>query len=242
MRSLSLLLMLCACNVSSDLDTAVQEVTGPSGVTVTVRAEGQLAVNWTTDPLASQYRVFRSSAGGSFTLAASVFDSSGGAPSTSYVDTNLSRNILYCYAIESTYSNGTMSDIGAQGCGTTTAGGVTPAGTTINSPVMSPGNNNNWNPSGFSSASLVRVSTGSGFPFLTGLSGGVDGRRVTLALVSMGDPLTITRLDGSSQLPNQLVLPLPSGQVWMQLTAVDQSVTFEYDGIASKWRLVAKNF
>jgi hypothetical protein len=120
---------------------------------------------------------------------------------------------------------------------------VSGGGATITPAPFVAGNNNNWTPPGIAWASLIRISTVNGSPFLTGMSGGVDGRRITLALVSMVDPLTITDSnDTSSQLPNRFVLPLPSGSSWIQLTAINQAVTFEYDSAISEWRLVSKNF
>jgi hypothetical protein len=230
--------MAAAC-VAGGEGAAVQAVAGPGGVTVTVRAEGQLAVSWTPDAAAAatQYHVLRSAGGGAFTFLDSV---TGAPPATSYIDTGLAGGASYCYAIQSVYADGSASDPGGSTCAVATGGGA-PAGPTITGTMMA-GNNNNWTTAGFGTASTIRIATGSGFPFLTGLSGGVDGRTVTLVMASAGDPLTITRLDGSSQAANQLLLPLPVGAPYLQMTAVDQAITLAYDGVASKWRLVSKNF
>lgn len=95
---------------------AEQAVAGPGGVTVTPRtAADQLAVSWSADAAAVKYFVFRSQ-GGASTLVATIF---GPAPSTSYVDTGLSGGTSYCYAIQSSYPDGTASSLGAAGCGAT---------------------------------------------------------------------------------------------------------------------------
>lgn len=96
---------------------AVQEVAGPGGVAVTVRAAGQLAVSWSADAAAVQYRVLRSAGGGGLTFLDSV--GGGGAPATSYIDTGLAAGVQYCYALESAYPDGSTSAVGPSGCGAT---------------------------------------------------------------------------------------------------------------------------
>lgn len=117
--------VLSACAMDGD-GVTMQAVAGPGGVTVTVRAEGQLAVNWTPDAAAVKYYVFRST-GGVPAFIASVLDSSGGAPSTSYIDTGLTGGTSYCYAIESGYADGSTSDHGAAGCATAAGDGAASA-------------------------------------------------------------------------------------------------------------------
>jgi hypothetical protein len=120
---------------------------------------------------------------------------------------------------------------------------VQPVGYSVISPTtLSPGNNNDYNPPGFAVASVVKLKAGDGWPFLTGMSNCVPGRQVTLVLDSVTTPLTLTKLDGSSQPGDQLVLPLPSGAVTIQMTSVDQAVTFLCDGSIAKWRLISSNF
>lgn len=81
---LAMVLALAACGAESG-GAIAQAVKGPS-VTVTARPDPrQLAVSWTADPAATSYQVFQSANGGTFALAASVFDSSGGPPSTSWI-------------------------------------------------------------------------------------------------------------------------------------------------------------
>lgn len=138
MRTMFLIAAMCAGCVASRSDGAgatVQAVAGPGGVTATVRGAGELAVNWSADPAASQYQVFQSVAGGPLAFAGSVFGG-GGTPSTSYIADALSGGVLYCYAIQSAYADGTMSAVGTSGCGTATAAGRT--STTIIIPIGPP--------------------------------------------------------------------------------------------------------
>lgn len=108
--------LVVGCAAGGD-SVAVQAVAGPGGVTVTERAAGELAVSWAADPAASQYRLWRST-GGTPSLVATVFDSAGGKPSTSYIDTGLASGILYCYSVQSLYPGPAASDIGAATCAT----------------------------------------------------------------------------------------------------------------------------
>lgn len=93
-----------------------QAVAGPAGVTVTVRAVDQLAVSWTAVPTAVKYYVFQSVAGAPLAFAASILDSSGGAPPTSYIATGISSGVGYCYAVSAVFPDGTESDL-STGCG-----------------------------------------------------------------------------------------------------------------------------
>jgi hypothetical protein len=104
-----MLVALAGCELASD-GTTVQAVAGPGGVTVTVRDVGQLAVSWTADPLAVRYRVFEGGA-----LVASVFDSQGGAPATSWIADGLDAG-EHCYTVSSGYADGSTSSPGAAAC------------------------------------------------------------------------------------------------------------------------------
>lgn len=106
--------MCTACEATGD-GMAEQAVAGP-GVTVTVRDVGQLAVSWAADPRASSYQVFQSESGGALAFAASVFDSDGGPPPTSYIADGLTSGVRYCYAIEATYDDGSTSGVGTPTC------------------------------------------------------------------------------------------------------------------------------
>lgn len=116
MWKMFLIVVTCVgCVASGGERAAVQEVTG---VTVTVRDAGQLAVSWTVDPLASRYLVYQSVGGALPALVATVFDSGGGAPSTSWIATNLTGGVEYCFAIRSGFADGGVGAPGGSGCAT----------------------------------------------------------------------------------------------------------------------------
>jgi len=95
---------------------------GPT-VTVTQRATGDLALSWSEDASASAYHVFQSAAGGAYVDVATVFDSSGGPPATSYIASGLTAGTVYCYAIQSSYASGAVSNPGAVACMASTGSG-----------------------------------------------------------------------------------------------------------------------
>lgn len=107
---------LTACTSTAESRTATEELAGPGGMTVTVRDVGQLAVSWSADHEASSYQVFQSESGGALAFAASVFDSGGGPPPTSYIADGLTNGVRYCYAIEATYADGSTSGVGTPTC------------------------------------------------------------------------------------------------------------------------------
>lgn len=114
--------MQAGCELASDA-TAVQAVAGPS-VTVTVRDVGQLSVSWTADSAATSYQVYQSAGGGAFSLVATVFDSGGGAPATSWIADELSAG-AYCYAIRAVYPTG-QSDPSVAKCASASGASTPP--------------------------------------------------------------------------------------------------------------------
>lgn len=115
---LGVLCLLGGGCTSAGETAAVQAVAGPV-VTVTPRAPDQMAVSWSVDPVASQYLVYQSADSGPFMLAASVFDSSGAPPATSWIADGLTAGVSYCFSIVSAYPDGSISDFGASACGST---------------------------------------------------------------------------------------------------------------------------
>lgn len=103
--------------------------------------------------------------------------------------------------------------------------------------ALSAGNNNNYNPTGMSTAVIVRLATAGGGPFITGIAGGSSGRVVHLYNTG-ADTIVFTHLDGSSTAANQFITPTAAS---MNL-ATNQSMTWVYDSTSSKWRLDSKNF
>lgn len=116
-----MLVALAGCELASD-KTAVQEVAGPGGVVVAATpVAGELAVTWSPDPAGPfKYYVFQSTSGadGPFTFVKSILDQSASPPApTSYTAQGLAGGVEYCYAIESAYTDGSTSELGAAGCG-----------------------------------------------------------------------------------------------------------------------------
>jgi hypothetical protein len=111
---------IAACEVAGGAGVAIQEVAAPSGLTVTPRAADQLAVSWSADLAAVQYRVYQAAGGGALALAATV---TGGPPSTSYIADSLAAGVQYCFAVQSGYTDGSTSDVGAPVCGPVATGG-----------------------------------------------------------------------------------------------------------------------
>lgn len=96
-------------------ERAVAQAVAAPRVSVTVRAAGELAVSWTEDLAAVRYNVRESSA-----LVASVFDSGGGPPATSWIATGLDER-EHCYTVESVYADGETSSPGAAACAVASA-------------------------------------------------------------------------------------------------------------------------
>lgn len=126
MNAVAIAAVVTGCTAASGERSTMQAVAGPS-VTVTARAEGELAVSWTPDAAASQYQVFQSVAGGELTFLAAVFDSAGGPPPTSYIADSLTRGVRYCYAVLAVRPDGSMSELSAQRCAVANVG---PSGAT----------------------------------------------------------------------------------------------------------------
>lgn len=108
---------------------------------------------------------------------------------------------------------------------------------TLSPAALSGGNNNNYNPTSLSDASIVRLNTAGGSPFLTGVAGGTGGRILHLWNIG-GDTIAVTNQDGSSTAANRII----TGSGATVNVATNQCITLAYDGVDSRWRLIAKNF
>lgn len=105
-------------------------------------------------------------------------------------------------------------------------------------PTLASGNNNNFNPTGLSSAIAVMCGAGAAAT-ITGMAGGVNGRIVHLLNVS-GFTVSITNNDTNSTASNRFVTP---GAATLTLTgSSNHGTTWIYDGASSVWRLLAKTF
>lgn len=156
--------VLAACETAGGDGAAVQAVAGPA-VTVTVRAEGQLAVSWSADPAAVQYRVYQQAGGGAFAFLDSV---GGSPPATSYVATGLSGESTYCYAVVSAFGDGGESAPSVPVCASPS--GHIAAGTEIRAfaPVLA------QNEGAWSAPHVVTDATGRSLIATTSLTGGAS--------------------------------------------------------------------
>jgi hypothetical protein len=96
------------------------------------------------------------------------------------------------------------------------------------SPAALNSNTNNWAPTGWATASRIRMSASTAIT-ITGLSATTDGDRKVLENVG-SNTITLAASDGSSTAANRLSLPrsVPVGP--------NQSIELEYDGTSTRWR------
>lgn len=117
--------MIATCGVAAcEVDPGAVEagvarpVSLPPGpaVTVTPRSTGELAVSWTSLSVAS-YSVLRGVGGGTPAMVATV-----GAPTTSYIDSDLAAGSTYCYQVVGVFEGGATTAASASACAS--AGGA----------------------------------------------------------------------------------------------------------------------
>lgn len=101
------------------------------------------------------------------------------------------------------------------------------------SPTSIGANQNDYAPTGFASASFVRL-TASGAYSITGLAGGANGRAVVLVNIG-SNPITLAHENASSTAANRFACP-DSVDFYLQPGAVAWVV---YDTTSTRWRLVA---
>ena len=101
-------------------------------------------------------------------------------------------------------------------------------------PTALSANQNNYNPTGWGSATVMRLQASDANRVITGLAGGTDGR--IAVLVNIGSPYVISIQDenGSSSAANRFALPVPSAS-FMQIPPGTACV-LQYDSTASRWR------
>jgi hypothetical protein len=103
------------------------------------------------------------------------------------------------------------------------------------SPSQLTSDQNNWNPTGLSTAGVIRVSGDSSFRSITGIANGADGR--VLQIVNVGsNSLFLVNQSTSSSAANRFDL----GGYDIPLFPSD-AVIMQYDETSSRWR-IAKNF
>lgn len=124
-----------------------------------------------------------------------------------------------------------MSGFNFPGNGGRVQGSFGLAGTISPSQITS--DQNDWNPSGLSTAAVIRIDTDAARK-ITGLQGGVDGRVVVFDYIG-NTKLTLPKDDGAtSTAANRFDFPAD-----ISLTP-KTSLTIKYDGTASRWKAVAR--
>lgn len=98
------------------------------------------------------------------------------------------------------------------------------------SPTQIAANTNDYAPTGFSTASTMRISTDASRN-ITGLAGGADGRIVVIHNVG-SFAAVLTNQDAASTAANRFLF---GGDMTL---AADTSVTLRYDGTSSRWRAI----
>ena len=98
------------------------------------------------------------------------------------------------------------------------------------SPAQLTGNQNDWSPSGLSTASVIRLSTDATFRIITGLAGGEAGRRITL--MNTGSYAVMLKDESaSSTAGNRFSF---DAQDWFILPG--KAIELMYDATSSRWR------
>jgi len=99
----------------------------------------------------------------------------------------------------------------------------------IISPSQLTANQNDWSPTGLSTASVIRLSTDGTFRIITGLAGGADGRRVTL--VNVGSYTVMLRAESaSSSASNRFAFDNTD-----RFILPGRGIELLYDGTLSRW-------
>lgn len=93
---------------------------------------------------------------------------------------------------------------------------------------------NNWAPTSWSERyNIIRAESTGAARTITGLTGGVDGRVVTIENVGASLDLSLSYESGSSTAANRMIW----GSGLTLTLRPNQSATFIYDGTSSRWRL-----
>jgi predicted secreted protein len=102
------------------------------------------------------------------------------------------------------------------------------------SPAQLTSNQNDWNPTGLSTALIIRLSGDSSFRYITGIAGGADGRILILHNVGTNTVLLANQNTGSTS-SNRFDfglydMPLfPGEAIWLQ-----------YDATSARWRIISE--
>lgn len=104
-------------------------------------------------------------------------------------------------------------------------------GETIISPAQLTAAADNWNPTGLSTASIIRLSGDNQFRIISGIQAPATPKELTLTNVGTDFPILITREDAASSAANRFAVPKDIALY------PNYSATFYYDATSSRWRL-----
>lgn len=96
--------------------------------------------------------------------------------------------------------------------------------------ALSGGNNNNYNPTGLATASVIRLTPNAGASIITGITAQPAGTVLTLVNAAGLSTITLTSADTNSTAANRFLI---SASIVLKL---NDSVQVWYDGTSSRWR------
>lgn len=98
------------------------------------------------------------------------------------------------------------------------------------SPTALSGDVNDYNPTNLSTAIALRIDGGASDRNITGLSGGADGRIITITNIGTTNNLTLVNQSASSSAANRFLLPADT------ILPINTALALRYDGTTSRWR------
>ena len=122
---------------------------------------------------------------------------------------------------------------GAQTFGTATVGSDFYLSGVL-TPAQITSNQNNYNPTGLSTASVLRLSSDTGRN-VTGLAGGAAGRIITIKNVNAGSQIKLTSEDTNSTAANRFHLTRVADNGGDIMLLPNQTVILQYDAVISRW-------
>jgi len=108
------------------------------------------------------------------------------------------------------------------------SGDITPSALTANQ--------NNYNPTGWSAAVVMRLQTDGTNRTITGLAGGTDGRIAILINIDSANIISLQDEGGASTAANRFTLPTSATLLNIH---PDASVVLQYDSTSSRWRVLS---
>lgn len=169
----------------------------------------------------ANFTIFAGNPNGSVAGTAGVANTS---PADVIFDT--SNNILWVCTTTGSASTAVWTNVSAQFSGSVAFSGV-----------ISPGSistdQDNWNPTGLSTASAIRVALGADVK-ITGLSGGSAGREITLINTSSTNYITLMN-NVTSTAANRFQTPGRD-----QLVPPNSVIVLTYDAVTARWRIKAQ--